>query len=94
MPEVPNPIAVQLWSPEFQSTFGHAGEPASRIRMLVPETATNGDGEAPGWENDVRRTGQLPIVQSVPEPSCVKETANGELGFCVLAPDPSHLRGT
>lgn len=59
--------------------------------MPVPKAAMNEDDSPKFRENDVRLTWQTGNVQSEAEARSVKQAAQHQLGFRVLAPDARHV---
>ena len=58
--------------------------------MTVPEAAMHEtDGSEP-TKHQVRRSGELPIMQTVPEATRMQRSPKNQLGFRVLATDPRH----
>lgn len=80
---------VELLLPELRAGLRHGCIGASF--MPVPEAAMNEDDSPVFWENDVRLTRQARNMQPETEARSVKQAAQHQLGFRVLAPDAGHV---
>lgn len=47
---ITRPTAFELWSPKPKAAFGHAGQPAKWIGVLVPHAAMDKDRDLAGRE--------------------------------------------
>ena len=60
----------------------------------MPVTAMNEYGGSISGKYNIRSAGQILAIQPKPESHAMKNTANGQLGLCVLRPDATHIPGT
>ena len=58
--------------------------------MLMPETAMDEDNCTVFWKHDVRPTGEIRLVQPVPESSSEQNATNDKLWLCVTSTNSTH----
>ena len=61
--------------------------------MSMPETALDQDNGSSTRQHDVRRPGQLPVVQAETQAAGVESTPKGHFGAGMFAPDACHHAG-
>lgn len=85
---VPFDIAPEFGLPEVR-TGGGLGR-VGTSSMTVPEAAVHKADSCESTEHHVRRPGELPVMETVPEAACMQCPAKGQLRPRVLPPNSCH----
>jgi len=62
--------------------------------MPMPEATVNQNNGAVTWQNDIRLSGQIPVMKAIAVPSSVKKLANNEFREGILATYARHHPAT
>ena len=82
-------VAVDLVQPPLGAGLGN--NKVSAPLMAMPEATVNEDHRVVLFQDDVRLSRQVLIMQPVTETVGVKKPAHEHFRFRVLAPDPAHV---
>ena len=85
---VPLHVGAELRLPEIRSGGG-LGRVAASL-MTVPEAAVDKADSLEPMEDQIRRSGELPIMKTVPEAACMQRAAKCQLRSGILGANPRH----
>jgi hypothetical protein len=85
--EVIRTVLSDFRRPEFGTRPGQAEQ---RAVMPMPETAVNKHDRTKSWEDYIRLSRQIWVVDAKPESTPVKETADKLLRFCITTANAGH----